>query len=218
MTTLDLQPLSVTRNGTLYTMLVRPVSPNPKPRASKIRPLLQHQATRKNTRLSSPYSMTCTVLYVSDVSFMYEIIASKTFVQDAIRLTLGYLRDPQWNSTYNPYTIPWPEAFVDGHYSVDHAHHCMNGIRQSLQCHADVTPQVFQYVPERDMVRSNFNVLHTCRNFDAVCGYPSSFHIASYYPRNTNRYIDTSMGEGAPTQGRVQPQWMEGRAGDLWTR
>ncbi|KAB8290869.1 hypothetical protein EYC80_008506 [Monilinia laxa] len=87
---------------------------------------------------------------------------------DAIRLTLGYLRDPKWNSTVNPYSIPWPENFKGGLYSTDHAHHCFNSLRQSLQCFSDVTPQVFQYHPDRNLVISNFNVMHTCRNFDAI--------------------------------------------------
>ncbi|KAI6092238.1 hypothetical protein F4821DRAFT_159482 [Hypoxylon rubiginosum] len=103
---------------------------------------------------------------------------------DAIRLTLGYLRDDKWNSTYNPYSLPWPKEFEDGLYSVDHSHHCMNGIRQSLQCASDVTPQVFQYVPERDMIRSNFNVLHTCRNFDAVRQWSLERKLKGEFNRN----------------------------------
>ncbi|KAI4868045.1 hypothetical protein F4820DRAFT_411308 [Hypoxylon rubiginosum] len=103
---------------------------------------------------------------------------------DALRLSFGYLRDSQWNSTYNPYTLPWPKEFEDGLYSVDHAYHCMNGIRQSLQCHSDVTPQVFQYVPERDMIRSNFNVLHTCRNFDAIRQWALERQLKGEFNRN----------------------------------
>ena len=91
-----------------------------------------------------------------------------TICKDAIRLSFGYMRDPKWNSTYNPYTIPWPENFESGLYSADHAHHCFNSLRQSLQCFSDVTPQVFQYHPEKNRVISNLNTLHTCRNFEAV--------------------------------------------------
>ena len=83
------------------------------------------------------------------------------------------MRDPKWNSTYNPYTVPWPENFENGLYSPGHAHHCFNSIRQSLQCFSDVTPEVFQYDPGRDTVLTRMNVLHTCRNFDAVCELPS---------------------------------------------
>ncbi|XXH05724.1 hypothetical protein Hte_012160 [Hypoxylon texense] len=103
---------------------------------------------------------------------------------DAIRITLGYLRDDKWNSTYNPYSLPWPEEFEEGLYSEDHAYHCLNGIRQSLQCHSDVTPQVFQYVPERDMIRSNFNVLHTCRNFDAIRQWALERQLKGEFDRN----------------------------------
>ncbi|KAI1171099.1 hypothetical protein F4777DRAFT_583280 [Nemania sp. FL0916] len=87
---------------------------------------------------------------------------------DAIRLAMGYLRDEKWNATYNPYTIPWPQNFQEGLYSPAHAHHCFNSIRQSLQCFSDVTPQVFQYHPLRNKVISNFDVTHTCRNFEAI--------------------------------------------------
>ncbi|APA16018.1 predicted protein [Sclerotinia sclerotiorum 1980 UF-70] len=42
---------------------------------------------------------------------------NKTFltcIKDAIRLTLGYLRDPKWNATVNPYNTEWPDNFKSG--------------------------------------------------------------------------------------------------------
>jgi hypothetical protein len=35
-------------------------------------------------------------------------------LQDAIRLSFRYMRDSKWNSTYNPYTVPWQENFQSG--------------------------------------------------------------------------------------------------------
>lgn len=92
------------------------------------------------------------------------------FDKDSIRIAFDYLRDPDWNSTYNPYTVPWPGSYEgSGPHSTAHAHHCFNSIRQALQCSSDVTPVVFKYYSGKDQIRSNFDVLHTCRNFDAVC-------------------------------------------------
>ncbi|KAI1173832.1 hypothetical protein F4777DRAFT_556462 [Nemania sp. FL0916] len=88
---------------------------------------------------------------------------------DSLRLMFAYLRDDdRWNATYNPYSIPWPEHFLQGDNSPAHAYHCFNSIRQSLQCFSDVTPTVFQYHPETDNVLTSFNVVHTCRNFEAI--------------------------------------------------
>ncbi|KAI0440085.1 hypothetical protein F4803DRAFT_578094 [Xylaria telfairii] len=88
---------------------------------------------------------------------------------DSLRLTFSYLRDDdRWNSTYNPYTVPWPEHYIEGDNSPAHAYHCFNSIRQSLQCFSDVTPTVFQYHPDTNNVLTSFNVMHTCRNFDAI--------------------------------------------------
>lgn len=72
----------------------------------------------------------------------------------------------------------WPERYpvvVEGRYNVsrgvpfDHIDHCINALRETVMCSADITPNVWQ----RDSGSHNisivhFNTLHTCRNFDAL--------------------------------------------------
>ncbi|KAF2486435.1 hypothetical protein BDY17DRAFT_79016 [Neohortaea acidophila] len=89
---------------------------------------------------------------------------------DSLRLMTAYLLDSDhgWNATYNPYTLPWPNDFHDGPHSLDYAYHCFNALRLSIQCASDVTPIVFQYRQDLDIVVNSFAVTHTCRNFDAI--------------------------------------------------
>lgn len=116
------------------------------------------------------YSTICIVLYVPHPLPSLECCKTLSCSKDSIRLSFGYLRDSKWNSTYNPYTIPWPKNYnKGGDASMGHMYHCLNGIRQSLQCFSDVTPQVYQYQENKNKIISNFDVLHTCRNFEAVC-------------------------------------------------
>ncbi|KAF3909936.1 hypothetical protein ABW20_dc0101629 [Dactylellina cionopaga] len=88
---------------------------------------------------------------------------------DRLRQSLWYFYDDQWNSTYNPFTAERPATYKpDGLNGIVHLDHCINIIRQSLQCFSDVTPYVFQWSEEAQSVHAYANVVHTCRNFEAV--------------------------------------------------
>ncbi|KAJ5684072.1 uncharacterized protein N7477_000417 [Penicillium maclennaniae] len=88
---------------------------------------------------------------------------------DRLRKTLWYFYDDEWNSTYNPFTVKRPDTFdAKGLNGIIHLDHCINIIRQSLQCFSDVTPYVFQWSEEAQAVHAYANVVHTCRNFDKV--------------------------------------------------
>ncbi|KAK6336234.1 hypothetical protein TWF696_001796 [Orbilia brochopaga] len=88
---------------------------------------------------------------------------------DRIRQSLWYFYDDQWNSTYNPFTVKRPETYKPhGLNGIIHLDHCINIIRQSVQCFSDVTPYVFQWSEEAQAVHAYANVVHTCRNFEAV--------------------------------------------------
>lgn len=57
-----------------------------------------------------------------------------------------------------------PEELVRGHID-----HCIETIRKSLMCTADVTPVVFEKVPSRPSgSKSDFNLWRKCRNFDRI--------------------------------------------------
>ncbi|KZS95188.1 hypothetical protein SISNIDRAFT_408923, partial [Sistotremastrum niveocremeum HHB9708] len=50
----------------------------------------------------------------------------------------------------------------------DHVDHCINIIRESIVCHADITPNVWQWDEDRQVSFPHFDNIHTCRNWDAI--------------------------------------------------
>ncbi|KAH8821797.1 hypothetical protein F5884DRAFT_769083 [Xylogone sp. PMI_703] len=49
-----------------------------------------------------------------------------------------------------------------------HVEHCLDYVRQSIQCNADLTTMTFNYAPNRGQLVADFDTLHTCRNFDLL--------------------------------------------------
>lgn len=47
-----------------------------------------------------------------------------------------------------------------------HIDHCINHLRQAIQCHSDLTPM--QWLLDGDKVILNTNTRHTCRDFERV--------------------------------------------------
>ncbi|KAK7018422.1 hypothetical protein R3P38DRAFT_2982688 [Favolaschia claudopus] len=52
--------------------------------------------------------------------------------------------------------------------STKHLRHCIGAIRQSLMCHADITPIVWQWSPRYQEAEQRDDVVHTCRDFDRI--------------------------------------------------
>ncbi|KAF3907049.1 hypothetical protein AA313_de0207621 [Arthrobotrys entomopaga] len=78
---------------------------------------------------------------------------------DRIRQSLWFFYDDQWNSTYNPFTVERPETYKPrGLNGIIHLDHCINIIRQSIQCFSDVTPYVFQWSQTAQAVHAYANV------------------------------------------------------------
>ncbi|KAF2964095.1 hypothetical protein GQX73_g9468 [Xylaria multiplex] len=55
---------------------------------------------------------------------------------------------------------------------VDHIGHCINHIRQSLQCHADLTPMEWKLDGSKVILKTD--TPHTCRNFDKIHAWATS--------------------------------------------
>ncbi|KAI3329924.1 hypothetical protein F4824DRAFT_492582 [Ustulina deusta] len=55
---------------------------------------------------------------------------------------------------------------------VDHIGHCINHIRQSLQCHADLTPMEWKLDGLKLILKTD--TPHTCRNFDRIHAWATS--------------------------------------------
>jgi len=60
-----------------------------------------------------------------------------------------------------------------------HVDHCIEIIRQSLMCSADVGIVTYEWVRGFKVPYPNFNTKHQCRNFDKILAwaYENSFHI-----------------------------------------
>jgi len=54
-----------------------------------------------------------------------------------------------------------------------HNDHCIDYLRQTLQCSADITPAPVMYYPSADTRISNFEQVHTCRNFERLLEWVS---------------------------------------------
>lgn len=52
--------------------------------------------------------------------------------------------------------------------NIDHMDHCIDSIRQSLMCSADVTPLTWTWDEEDQKLEPVATITHTCRDFDAV--------------------------------------------------
>ncbi|THC87472.1 hypothetical protein EYZ11_013080 [Aspergillus tanneri] len=48
----------------------------------------------------------------------------------------------------------------------DHIAHCINHLRQAIQCHADLTPMEWTLVDRKIIL--NTATRHTCRNFNKI--------------------------------------------------
>ena len=49
-----------------------------------------------------------------------------------------------------------------------HVDHCIDTLRQTLMCHGDIALHTFDWIPHYRRPEPNFNVVHECRNFEAI--------------------------------------------------
>lgn len=68
---------------------------------------------------------------------------------------------------------------------LEHIEHCVDSIRQSLMCHADVSTLVYQWNKERQRMQFHGDVAHSCRNFNKIRDWAKSHAIMS-----TNMHLD----------------------------
>ncbi|KAH8831410.1 hypothetical protein DL96DRAFT_1705846 [Flagelloscypha sp. PMI_526] len=50
----------------------------------------------------------------------------------------------------------------------DHLSHCIDSLRQAISCNVDVTPFVWKWSEPHSRYMGRLNVVHSCRNFEAV--------------------------------------------------
>jgi len=52
-----------------------------------------------------------------------------------------------------------------------HIDHCIESLRQSLTCSADVTANGFEWLPQTHYLRPRLDTVHRCRNFSRIREY-----------------------------------------------
>lgn len=55
--------------------------------------------------------------------------------------------------------------------------HCLNHLRQIIQCHMDLTPVRTLYFPEMNTEVGDFDQVHTCRDFGRLREYMDEYFI-----------------------------------------
>ncbi|KAG6856702.1 hypothetical protein H0H87_001491, partial [Tephrocybe sp. NHM501043] len=69
---------------------------------------------------------------------------------------------PVWSPDYYP-----PDPREDEEEHQGHLGHCVNSLRQSLQCNADISPIIWRKL-ENGRILPRFDIVHTCRDFDRI--------------------------------------------------
>jgi hypothetical protein len=86
----------------------------------------------------------------------------------------------------------------------DHLDHCVDSIRQSLMCNADISVIPFQWIEEEQQLAARATVPHVCRNFTriqrwaqerAVSGLPDMKHRELNDPLDPDTWMAGFSGE-----------------------
>ena len=64
-------------------------------------------------------------------------------------------------------TMPGADG-EDELFGYTHIDHCVDSIRQSLMCSADISPLVWQWKEEFQETKIRADIVHTCRDFESI--------------------------------------------------
>jgi len=76
-------------------------------------------------------------------------------------LSPEYYTDPVAGTLAGVKLEDWPE----------HLSHCLDGIRQSLMCSADISLVVWQWIESQETASPRMDVIHSCRNYDKIADW-----------------------------------------------
>ena len=76
-----------------------------------------------------------------------------------------------------------------------HVDHCIDTLRQTLMCHGDIALHTFDWIPDYRRPWPNFNVVHECRNFDAIYDWAEKHSVPTLAG---NVLIHPELGECTP--------------------
>ncbi|CEJ83035.1 hypothetical protein VHEMI03067 [[Torrubiella] hemipterigena] len=103
----------------------------------------------------------------------------------------------------------WPDLYKTGEsergYRM-HLNHCVDYLRQIIMCNVDITPMTASWSTVANRPVSNFETLHTCRNFDKVkewvvarSGHKHPLPYAKNKPKPVFKWPDLHIGaDGKP--------------------
>ncbi|PQE07799.1 tat pathway signal sequence protein [Rutstroemia sp. NJR-2017a BVV2] len=58
--------------------------------------------------------------------------------------------------------------YSDSSHNLEQINHCVDSIRQALQCHADISIGTYSWKENHSIPWPNFRIVHECRNWDMV--------------------------------------------------
>jgi hypothetical protein len=67
------------------------------------------------------------------------------------------------------------------YFEDEHIEHCIDTIRQSIMCHADITPLVYQWDDGQKKMRIHGDVVHSCRDFDKIRDWSKEHSLMSQH-------------------------------------
>jgi hypothetical protein len=66
--------------------------------------------------------------------------------------------------------------------NTEHVEHCIDALRQSLMCSADITPLPWMWVEEDQQAKVFAEVLHQCRDFSLIQKWGMEHHLDKFNP------------------------------------
>lgn len=73
---------------------------------------------------------------------------------------------------------------------IEHIEHCINALRQSLMCSADVTPIPWSWSEKDHDAKAVAEIAHTCRNFDDIRNWALENRVKEF---NRTIYVKDSL-------------------------
>ncbi|KZS87707.1 hypothetical protein SISNIDRAFT_419194, partial [Sistotremastrum niveocremeum HHB9708] len=96
---------------------------------------------------------------------------SHTLMQNLIRKAL---LPERYGSPDNVITVPGENSV-----QFDHVDHCINSVRESLMCNADVAFNVWQWDDKKKRTKPRVDVLHTCKNWGDILDWATEHTMIS---------------------------------------
>ncbi|KAF9219419.1 hypothetical protein BS17DRAFT_789232 [Gyrodon lividus] len=75
---------------------------------------------------------------------------------------------------------------IEGHEGFDHTGHCIDSLRESLMCSADITPIVWAWDERRKRTAPRLDVVHVCRDYEKIQEWADGHLIQSSFDRKVH--------------------------------